>query len=75
MSNEEVKKQQTMYVKPVKVREAIFGDIIMTLWRDYNGNMRVTMKRGKPEEKTFCLEHFLEFARKVQLISDQIEGL
>lgn len=72
---EQPRHQNVEYHKAVKIREAIFGDIVMTLWREYNGSMKVTMKRGMPQEKTFCLEHFMEFSRKVQQMADQIEGL
>lgn len=55
-----------------KVFQTGFGDISLQLWKDEGGNPYIRMERGKPQAKTFCLEHFLLFADKVQEIADKV---
>ncbi len=53
-----------------KVSEDGYGDITIQVWRDNAGNPYVKMYRGNPLQKTFCIEHFLQFANSVQRIAD-----
>lgn len=54
------------------VKTESFGDINIELWRDASGGPYIRMVRGKPDIKTFCLDHFLQFADKVQIMADVV---
>jgi len=55
-----------------KIHEENWGDISIQIWRDSSGSPYVRMERGKPSDKTFCLDHFLKFADKVQVVADKV---
>lgn len=59
---------------PTLIRETGFGDITIQLFKDPQEQLFVRMLRGKPDRKTFCPEHFLQFAKAVETIKLLIQG-
>ncbi len=73
LQNAEVQRkmgESYLKIKHKKVLEDGFGDVTIQIWRDNTENLYVKMYRGNPLQKTFCIEHFLQFADSVQRIAD-----
>lgn len=66
MSREFLKNNHTL------IQQKQFGDMVLRLMQDGHKSLYVTFERGKPEKKTFCTEHFLDWADKVKEIADHI---
>lgn len=70
-----IKERQTQKSLHTKVKETMFGDVSMSLWQDPSGQYYVKMRRGLPETKTFCIEHFNQFVEQAVELARFIQRL
>lgn len=56
-----------------KVFETMFGDTVLTLMRNGNGELYVKLRRGMPLEKMYSLEHFCMLAQKFNILFQEIQ--
>lgn len=61
-------------VPPIKIREVVFGDMVITLWKMPDElHHSVTFTRGMPKTKTYSLTDFREVCNKFWHMREEID--